>query len=121
MMLNEPVRVLIVEDELSVRALADLVLTLSGYGVRTAATPTEALQILESERDIDVVLTDIVLPEMTGYDFVDEAQRIAPSLRIVFMSGHASDYVRRGGNDRFLPKPFTVESLRTVIRAAMAA
>ena len=112
--------VLVVDDELNVRTLADVVLTLSGYAVRTAGTPSEALDILAGQPDIKVVLADIVLPEMTGYDFVDRAQRIAPGARIVLMSGHASDYVRRGGDHRFLPKPFSVSSLRNVIADAAA-
>lgn len=112
--------VLVVDDELNVRTLADVVLTLSGYMVRTAGTPTEALDILAAEPGIKVVLADVVLPEMTGYDFVDQAQRIAPSARIVLMSGHASDYVRRGSDHRFLPKPFSVSSLRSAIADAAA-
>src|SRR4051812_5553531 len=112
--------VLVVEDEASVRKLAETVLSRAGYDVRAVGLPSEALALLARDASIDVVLTDIVLPEMTGYDFVEEAQRLAPAARIVYMSGHTGDQFRRGISTRFLMKPFTVSSLRTAIADAAA-
>jgi CheY-like chemotaxis protein len=114
-------RVLIVEDDESVRRLAEMVLTRAGYDVRAAGNPNDALTLLGADPSVDVVLTDIVLPEMTGYDFADEAHRFSPAARIVFMSGNNSDQLKRGVDEIFLAKPFTLTSLRTVISQAVAA
>ena len=100
-------RVLVVEDDPSVRKLTEIVLTCAGYDVRTSSCPSDALAVIAAHPDIDVVLADVLLPEMTGFDFVEEAQRIAPSMRVVFMSGVSSDLFKRGVSERFLPKPFT--------------
>jgi two-component system cell cycle sensor histidine kinase/response regulator CckA len=113
--------VLVVEDDESVRCLAEMVLTNAGYAVRGAGSPRAALALLAENAAVDVVLTDVLLPEMTGYDFVEEAHRLAPEARVVFMSGNTSDQFRRGTDERFLRKPFTLSSLRTIVEQAFTA
>jgi two-component system, cell cycle sensor histidine kinase and response regulator CckA len=113
-------RVLVVEDDPSVRKLAEIVLTCAGYDVRTSSCPSDALSVIAAHPDIDVVLADVLLPEMSGFDLAEEAQRIAPSMRVVFMSGMSSDLFKRGISERFLPKPFTVAALKTVIDEAVS-
>lgn len=114
------VRVLLVEDDSRVRTLGALVLRYAGYTVVTAGGPLEALDIVRADSDIGVVVTDIVMPEMNGFDLADELQQVAPSVRIVLMSGFTSDSFRRMVDVPFVSKPFTPASLTAGVEQALS-
>ena len=112
--------VLIVEDDPGVRQIIEIVLRRAGHDVAAVDGPREALAFLKGNPNINLVLTDIVMPGMDGYELAAEIKKIAPAARIVFMSGYAHDAGRQPVDDNFLAKPFTAESLTHVVRHAMA-
>ena len=116
-----PAVVLVVEDEPRVRELIRLVLVQAGHEVVAVAGPHAALAALNRQPAISLMLVDIVMPEMDGYDLVVEARKIASSVRVVFTSGFARDTARHPLGDGFLAKPFTIESLTTIVAKALAS
>ena len=113
--------VLVVEDDPRVRELIRLVLVRAGHEVVAVAGPHAALAALNRQPAISLMLVDVVMPEMDGYDLVAEARKIAPGVHVVFMSGFARDAARHPSGDGFLAKPFTVESLTGIVQEALAA
>jgi len=118
--------VLLVEDEPGVRAIASRVLRQLGYRVLEAKTGSEALRLSEElGQDRALVLTDVVMPEMSGPELATRLQERAPNARIVFMSGYTDDAIVRHGmlpkHAAFLQKPFTVEQLKAKIREVLDA
>lgn len=114
------VQVLVVEDEPGVRELITRTLTRAGREVVTAVGAQTALTALNSRPAIMLMLIDIVLPSMDGYDLAAEARKLAPDMRVVFMSGFARDALRHPSRDGFLSKPFTPEALIAVVDKALA-
>lgn len=113
--------ILLVEDEETVRSLADRVLRRSGYDVLGAANGSEALAVCkEHGGPIDLVLTDVVMPEMSGHALVEQLLRLRPTLRVIFMSGYSEDMIVHQGvlerANAFLPKPFTPRTLARLVR-----
>lgn len=119
---DEPpkVRLLVVEDEPGIRDFITRALIRRGLEVVAVVGPVAALTALTNRPEIRLMLTDIVMPEMDGYDLAVEARKIAPHVRVVFMSSFARDPVRHPSGDEFLPKPFTSEALITIIDKALA-
>jgi signal transduction histidine kinase/CheY-like chemotaxis protein len=118
--------ILVVEDEPEVLALVTSVLRQFGYRVLAAASPQESLSLLRDYRDpIHLVITDIVMPGMTGRQLASEMERIRPGVRILFMSGYTrSELGQEGVLDEglhFLQKPFTPEALAQRVRAVLSA
>jgi two-component system cell cycle sensor histidine kinase/response regulator CckA len=111
--------VLVVEDEPRVRELIRLVLVRAGHEVVAVAGPHAALAALNRQPTISVMLVDVVMPEMDGYDLVAEARKISPGVHVVFMSGFALDTTRHPSGDSFLAKPFTVELLTGIVQEAL--
>lgn len=113
--------VLVVEDEPGVRELIRLVLVRAGHEVVTVAGPHAALAALKRQPGITLMLVDVVMPEMDGYDLAGEARAMSPGIHVVFMSAFARDAARHPSGDAFLAKPFTVESLTDVVEEALDA
>ncbi|MDE3154456.1 MAG: response regulator, partial [Acidobacteriota bacterium] len=115
--------VLLVEDEDSVRAFTAAVLKRYGYHVLEASAPSEALLLAECvSGSIDLVLTDVIMPGMTGPDMVQRLRQRHPDATILYMSGYPSHVVREGildANAPFLEKPFTSTSLLEYVRSAL--
>jgi CheY-like chemotaxis protein len=111
--------VLIVEDEDGVRKLAQRVLEKAGYQVLMAASPSAALDIAEVTGPIDLLLSDIVLPEMSGTALAEKVRQFHPGIKVLFMSGYTDDMiVRHGLSDRtiaLVEKPFTPETLLRMV------
>ena len=113
--------VLVVEDQDPVRRQACRILEDHGYSVREAASADEALERWEP---VDVLVTDVVMPGMSGQQLAHHARERAPELRVVFMSGHTDDVLLREGASRgdiaFVQKPFTHDSLLRAVEEALA-
>jgi PAS domain S-box-containing protein len=118
--------VLVVEDEPAVRALVVEVLRDAGYHALAAASPAEALALSAREvgRPIHLLLADVVMPGMSGVELWDMLRRERRDLRVLWMSGHTDESVRRHGLDRsmqlFLQKPFTPETLTSRVGDVLA-
>jgi two-component system cell cycle sensor histidine kinase/response regulator CckA len=111
--------VLVVEDEPHVRELIRLVLVRAGHEVVDVAGPHAALAALNRQPAIPLMLVDVVMPEMDGYDLVTEARKVSPAIHVVFMSAFARDVARHPSGDGFLAKPFTIESLTGIVQASL--
>ena len=114
--------VLLVEDEPMVRSVAERALTRHGYTVITADNGEDALEILERNEPIDLLISDVVMPGMDGPTMVRKARESRPDLKILFMSGYAEEQLRKSidiENVNFLPKPFSVTDLAEAARRAV--
>lgn len=111
--------VLVVEDEPGIREFIELVLVRAGRQVVIVSGPRAALDAISREPAISVMLVDVVMPEMDGYEVAAEARKISPSLRVVFMSAFAPDLARQPDGDSFLAKPFSGETLTRAIEKAL--
>jgi two-component system, cell cycle sensor histidine kinase and response regulator CckA len=116
--------ILLVEDEASVRHLVKQVLRRKGYNLLEAQHGGEALLICERhERDIHLMITDIVMPQMSGRELVARLRSIRPALKVVYMSGYTDDSVVRHGVSEagiaFLQKPFTPDVLLSKVRRVL--
>src|SRR5262249_32283655 len=108
--------ILVCEDEASIRQLVDTMLSRQGYHVIESDTPDRALEFLrDGGTRIDLLLTDVVLPQMSGFDLVREAQAIRPDIKVVYMSGYSDRRIRDAwepdGTAPVLEKPFTAAAL----------
>ncbi|HUQ15774.1 MAG TPA: PAS domain S-box protein [Gemmatimonadales bacterium] len=112
---------LLVEDEAAVRSSARRLLERQGYSVLEARHGADALRIVEeSGRPIDLVVTDLVMPEMGGKELAERLRAHRPGLKILFMSGYTEKAIAADGvmppNTGFVEKPFTVEQLMRRLR-----
>jgi PAS domain S-box-containing protein len=116
-------RILLVEDDESVRRLVRRLLEGLGYRVFEAADPAEALRVVATADRLDLLLTDLVMPGGSGRALAEELARLTPGIGILFMSGYTDDeIVRRGSLPRssaFLQKPFQLPTLATRVREAL--
>ena len=117
--------VLLVEDEDAVRSFASRALATRGYKVLEAASGIEALEVMDRENgNVDLVVSDVVMPEMDGPTLLRHLRQRNPNIRIIFMSGYAEEAFRKNlsadENFVFLPKPFTLKKLAETVKAAAA-
>ncbi|WP_370170208.1 hybrid sensor histidine kinase/response regulator [Sphingobium abikonense] len=115
--------ILLVEDEDMVRAVAERALTRQGYTVLTANDGEQGLEVLAAHDDIDLLISDVVMPNMDGPAMVARARVSHPHLPVLFMSGYAEEQLRKSidiANVAFLPKPFSVNQLAQAARDTMA-
>ncbi len=113
--------ILVVEDEEQVRVLTANLLRKRGYTVIATGSGSEALAIATEKRDrIDLLLTDLVMPEMSGPELASQITTINPDLRVLFMSGYADEAVTRHGRleagSAFIEKPFSSAGLARKVR-----
>ena len=118
--------VLLVEDEEQVRVILGRALGAAGYRVLEAGSGPDALDLFRAHADaIDVVLTDIVMPGMSGLALSEALVQERPGTRVLFMSGHAADAVSLHGFDpsrgRLLHKPFSTQTLCRELRGVLAS
>ena len=122
--LSQGETILVVEDESSILQMSKQILEKLGYLVLTANTPGNALRLAEKHaNEIDLILTDVIMPEMNGQDLAKQIQSLYPSLKILFMSGYTADVIAYRGvlddNVNFIPKPFTMKDLAIKVREAL--
>jgi len=116
--------VLVVEDQAEVRDYAVAVLQAYGYQVMKAENAGEALLLCEREPErIDLVLTDVVMPNVSGRELADRLGKLHPGIKVLFMPGYAGDDVARQGvpdeSAEFIQKPFSPEQLAIKIREVL--
>lgn len=117
--------ILLAEDEQGVRAFLEMALTRAGHHVIATSSGNEAVQIgAHATRPIDLLISDVVMPGLSGPEAADQLRRIHPQLRTLFLSGYSShsalaDRVTADPGS-FLQKPFTVEALLAKVRERLA-
>lgn len=117
-------RILLVEDDAAIRRVASRILEREGFEVIASASGEDALRALEADPDaVDLVLTDVVMPEMTGPQLVDRIRSRSPQIRVLFSSGHSGEALADHGLDpekhTFLSKPYTVDGLTSRVREVL--
>jgi two-component system cell cycle sensor histidine kinase/response regulator CckA len=113
--------VLLVEDEDAVRMGGMRALTSRGYTVHEASSGVEALELFDSlDGKVDIVVSDVVMPEMDGPTLLGELRKRQPDIKFVFVSGYAEDAFAKNlpadAKFGFLPKPFSLKQLATVVK-----
>ena len=114
--------ILVVEDAEPIRKMVCAMLTQDGYRCIEAGDGAEALRVIEDGGEVQLVLTDLVMPRMSGSDLARHLSRSHPSLRVMLMSGYTDDPVVRSVDRRsvvFLAKPFTAATLKEKVREAL--
>ena len=116
--------VLVVEDQTAVRQLVSTVLQEHGYRVISAPSPKQALGILENSAiTVDLLLTDLIMPEMSGRLLAAEAAVIRPGIRVLYMTGHSEEIIASkdvaGERIECLEKPFTADEVALAVRRVL--
>jgi PAS domain S-box-containing protein len=116
--------VLVVEDEVTVRRLASRVLRARGYRVLEASDGGEALQLVRHSGPLDLVLTDIIMPGLSGPALVERLLPTTPDLKVLYITGYSEEAIRQHGllpaGGALLEKPFTAHQLAERVHAALA-
>jgi PAS domain S-box-containing protein len=116
-------RIVVAEDDPVIRALIVRQLARKGYRVRAAENASEVFRLLSSGERYDLLLTDLVLPGMSGWSIARQATRMQPELKVLYMSGYAEDSVGGGAvvspGVAFISKPFRPEELAARIRGIL--
>jgi DNA-binding NtrC family response regulator len=120
----KPTTALVVEDEPTVRALAESIIEALGYRILSAANAREAIALLEQDEPIDILFTDINLPDgpdaINGLGLARKAVELCPGLRVIYTTGHGQTdgmtalFVE---DATFLPKPYKVKQLTEAVLA----
>jgi CheY-like chemotaxis protein len=118
--------ILLVEDELAVLRVTERILTQLGYHVLHAARGEDALDIARNDETvIDLLLTDVLMPDMNGIELAQSVQALRPNIRVLFMSGFTADSLGAQQDGQppvlLLQKPFTRETLVGAIQLALAS
>jgi CheY-like chemotaxis protein len=112
--------ILLCEDDDLVRGLIERILGRKGYKVLAATHPHEALEIAARGEPLDILVSDVVMPQMSGPELVERVNAIHPGLRILFLSGYPIEVIRDRGNlplgSAFLEKPFQASALVRTVR-----
>ena len=108
--------ILIVEDDLSILSVAEAILKRLGYQTISSKSPIEVLNTIKNQKHkIDILLTDVVMPEINGKELAEKVKECFPELKTIFMSGYTSDVISVYGvldeKIHFLQKPFTIQEL----------
>lgn len=116
--------ILLVEDELDLRNVNAEFLTALGYSVTCAGSGPEALDLLTTAGQIDLVITDVVMPKMSGREFADQLLQLRPNTRLLYVSGYTDDIVLQNGISKqgvfFLQKPYSLKDLAGKVQTLMA-
>ena len=116
--------ILVVEDEASILKLAEAMLGELGYTVLTANTPGDAITLASAHPDrISLLITDVVMPEMSGRDLARQLENTYADIRILYMSGYTANVIAHQGvlekGIHFIPKPFSIQELAAKVRAVL--
>ncbi|MGZ4843667.1 MAG: PAS domain S-box protein [Candidatus Angelobacter sp.] len=116
--------ILLVEDEVELRNVNAEFLTSLGYSVTCASCGPEALDLLVTAGQVDLVITDVVMPKMNGREFADHLLQLRPNTRLLYVSGYTDDVVLQNGISKqgmfFLQKPYSLKQLARKVQTLMA-
>ena len=116
---------MLAEDEARIREVGQSVLESLGYRVLTAADGREALEAYRSVERVDLVITDIVMPEMGGKQLFQELEKVTPGIKVLAITGYVMqedlEALKEGGFLDVVHKPFDVDVLAQVVRRALDA
>jgi two-component system, cell cycle sensor histidine kinase and response regulator CckA len=117
--------VLVVEDEDAMREVTRRILARNGYQVVTAATGADALQLIDGGEDVDLLLTDVVMPQMLGTEVAERIRAVRPGIRVLYMSGYAQPVLASQGTLApgltLVEKPFSEPILLDKVREVLDA
>jgi len=113
-------RILIVDDEPAILGLVSKGLSRRGYEIHAASSPTQALELAKAMPCFDLVVSDIIMPEMCGPELVRKITQICPDVAIVLMSAHIAAEVLPE-RAAFISKPFVMTDLYSVVEKKLAA
>jgi two-component system cell cycle sensor histidine kinase/response regulator CckA len=116
--------VLLVEDEDAVRMGGMRALTSRGYTVHEASSGVEALEVFHAlDGKVDIVVSDVVMPEMDGPTLLGELRKLQPDIKFIFVSGYAEDAFAKNlpadAHFGFLPKPFSLKQLASTVKEVL--
>jgi len=116
--------VLLVEDEPAIMKIGQMMLETLGYKVMGADTPGAALRLADAHKDgIDLLITDVVMPEMNGRDLAGQVQNVHPGIKTLFVSGYTADVIAHRGvlqeGVQFIQKPFSLKELGMKVREVL--
>lgn len=116
--------ILLVEDEPSILNMTATILTKQGYKVLEANTPAEAIRLAnEHSETIDLLITDVIMPEMNGKDLANRLMTLYPEFKCLYMSGYTADIISHHGvfdeDTNFIQKPFSLPDLSNKVRAIL--
>ena len=116
---SRPMRVLIVDDELSVRKFVERVLGEAGYTIASASDGPEALAVAEKLEHFDILVTDVMMPQMTGDELARRLRAAHPGLKILYLTGFSDRLFKEKAtlwaDEAFLDKPCSVKGLRQAV------
>ncbi len=116
-------RIMLVEDEAAVRTFSSRALVNKGYEVLEGENGEDALSVLEAQtnKHLDLLITDVIMPNMDGPTLAQRMRQISPELKIIFISGYTEEKLKEhlGENIWFLPKPFTLQQLAAKVKEAL--
>ena len=114
---------MVVEDDDRVRAMAVEALRELGYSVAAMSSPGDALEAIRGGSVPDLLFTDVVMPEMSGRELVDQVEALRPTLKVLFTTGYTRNAIIHNGTlDRgreLLSKPYTIDELARKVRAIL--
>jgi two-component system cell cycle sensor histidine kinase/response regulator CckA len=116
-------RILIVEDEDMVRAVAERALVRQGYDVETASDGEQALKLFADGKRYDLVISDVVMPNLDGPSMAQQLRKNYGDVRLLFISGYAEEQLRETislDNVAFMAKPFSVQEIAEAVQVALA-
>jgi PAS domain S-box-containing protein len=116
--------ILLVEDEVELCNVNAEFLTSLGYTVMCAGSGPEALQLVSAEKQIDLVISDVVMPKMNGREFANRLQQLRPNTKLLYVSGYADDVVLQNGISMhgifYLQKPYSLRQLASKVQALLS-
>lgn len=120
--MNDTINILVVDDESAVRDFFERLLKMKGFGARLANSGQEALEIIAND-NIHVIIIDIFMPEMDGFELLDRVKKQYPKIAAIMMTGmNDSEMIRKAtlhGADEYISKPFKREELSMIIERAI--
>jgi CheY-like chemotaxis protein len=116
--------ILVVEDDVAVRQIALHMLASLGYHTIQAQTGPDAIRLASEHQTIHLLLTDVIMPDMSGYEVCLQTTKLHPNIKVLYMSGYTADVIAHHGmldpGVHLLQKPFTLKTLSQKIREILA-
>lgn len=119
--MSDRLRLVVIDDDSGVLRALSMLLEAIGFSVKGFTSPADAITYIQAANDVDVVVTDLRMPEVSGKDVLRAVRKFSTSLPCIVMSGHATpadvDTLTQCGMNAFLPKPFTPDLFKKTVAA----